>query len=128
MGRWSRVDSDLIDIYAPSNVTVDVDSIDNGPSYSLSASNVACHFEKKREGSVPGTIGRVNADILDTTDRLHVNSSVTLGDGYAVLLKTSGHPDNGTWFMVQGEEQALMWKARRKTVLLKPSLKPPGVV
>lgn len=126
---FSVFDTDVVDLYKPEDLTVDVRKQVQGVSYpgTATASNVACHFEKKREGSTPGTIGRVNADILDTTDRLHLPTSVTIGDGWAVHLKTPGHPDYGTWFMVQGESQALFWKAKRQTVLLKPSLKPAGV-
>jgi hypothetical protein len=102
-----------------------VDSLDFPANASPTYSNVACHFEKRREGSAPGTIGRIDQDILDTTDRLHLSADQEIGDSWAVKITSGAY--NGLWFITVGDDQILEWRdANDKTILLKPSLRQIG--
>lgn len=127
--RQSRAFTETCDLYRPDTLTKDSDSVVDNIEFNRGGSptytGVECHFEKRREGSSPSGFGRVDRDILDTTDRLHLHQGQDIGDGWYIKI-TSGFY-TGKWFVAQGEEQVLEWReAQDKTILLKPALKGPG--
>lgn len=127
--RQTRAFTETCDLYRPNTFTKDADSVVEYLDYPAVASPtysaVQCHFEKRREGSAPGTIGRIDRDILDTTDRLHLAQAQDIGDSWAVKITSGAY--TGLWFMTQGEEQVLEWRyAQDKVILLKPGLRPQG--
>ena len=127
--RQKRCFTDTVDIYkmegkvgvAGSLATETIPSAPASPTYS----GVKCRIETKKEASVPLPIGRSNYDIRDTTDLIHLHMKQDIGDGDYVRLRTPGHPENGTWYAVQGEPQHKAWRAGSIELLLKKATAPP---
>lgn len=126
--------TDTCDLYKPLNETAITTDANGVVSYGQNAvagtathTAVAFHLVPSREGSHPMIQGRSNHDILDTTDRAKFHIDQAIGDGWALKLTTSGHPEQNTWYTVQGEARTNSWRANEREVLIKRTTKPPGV-
>jgi hypothetical protein len=124
--------SDVFDLYAPTAVTEDGDGWTEGASYGPDPTHV----------SVPGLLGPSNEllspvsglgqsdyDISDTMDTLMLHLEQPCGAFWCVQLKTPGHPEEGTWFVVQGDSKAYRKPAdvAHRRHHMKRSTCPPGV-
>lgn len=129
--RQKRCFTDVVDIYrmegkvslASDLTTETIPAAQRSPSFS----GVKCRIETKKEASVPLPIGRSNYDITDTTDLIHLHMKQEIGDGDYVRLRTPGHPENGTWFTIQGEAQIKAWRSGSQELLLKKATAPPFI-
>ena len=129
--RQKRCFTDVVDIYqmqgkvslAADLATETIPAAAVSPSFS----GVRCRIETKKEASVPLPIGRSNYDITDTTDLIHLHMKQEIGDGDYVRLRTPGHPENGTWFTIQGEAQIKAWRSGSQELLLKKATAPPFI-
>lgn len=127
--RQKRCFTDIVDIYCMTGKVshagdIATEAIPSAPA-SPTYSGVKCRIETKKEASVPLPIGRSNYDITDTTDLIHLHMKQEIGDGDYVRLRTPGHPENGTWFEIQGEAQIKAWRSGSQELLLKKATAPP---
>ena len=60
-------------------------------------------------------------------DQLRLPTSQPIGGGWYVQLKTSGHPEEDSWYVVQGDARNHTWMADERVVFMKKGTKPPGV-
>jgi len=122
--------SDVVDLYEPLVLMVDADRGVEGPEFPGTPTNAgqAARIMPSSEASIPMPIGRSNYDIVQTTDVLRVPIDVAIDDGWAVQLKTPGHPEEGTWFMTQGGVRSFNWRAGSKTIFIKRSTRPPAPI
>jgi hypothetical protein len=127
--RHQRLFRDVVDLYEPEALTLDAPTglDERGYPATPTYAGVKCHIEPKPEGSVPLEMGRSGTDNIDTTDRIHVALDQEIGDGWAIQLKTDGHPERLTWWIAQGDPRTQNWRAKKRVVFVKRGLKPPGV-
>ena len=116
-----------VDLYA--RVDTDSEAEDfvgqTATKVALYKKNVRCRLVSKQEISKPGSIGRFNKDILETTDVLRLSDKEVIQDGMYAQLNVPGHPSNGTWYAMLGETQSRSWQGKEILVSLKRSIKPP---
>jgi hypothetical protein len=74
---------------------------------------------------VPGA-GRSNQDQTDTMDILRVHIEEDFTDGSYVRNVTPGHPEEGSWYVVQGDAQILSVHKTKKYFVARVT-KPPKV-
>lgn len=127
--RQRRRFKDIVDLYQPIDQVSDaadlVTEIPMQVQRAATFTGISCALESKKEASVPLPIGRSNYDITDTTDTINFHNQQQVGDGWFVLLKTPNHPENGTWYTIQGEAQYRTFRAESQTLLLKKATAPP---
>jgi hypothetical protein len=84
-------------------------------------------IQSKPESSrpVPG-IGRSNQDQMDTMDVLRVHIQEDFTDGSYVQNVTPGHPEEGSWYLIQGDAQILSVHKTKKYYVARVT-KPPKV-
>ena len=124
--RQRALYTDVVDLYQPVSLAVDADRGVEGPEFPSvpTAAGVMARLMPSSEASIPLPIGRSNYDIVQTTDVLRVAIETEIDDGWAVQLKTPGHPEEGTWFMTQGGVRSFNWRAGSKTIYIKRSTRP----
>lgn len=127
--RQTRFFTDTVDIYAMSDFSLTSKRVTTGPAYPATPtySGVLCHLTPSIEATYPGPIGRQDYDIVQTMDQLRLPISQPIGAGWYVQLKTSGHPEEGSWYVVQGDPRNHTWRADERVVFMKKGTKPPGV-
>jgi hypothetical protein len=116
--------TDRVNLRRPSGIGLE------GPEYSDTPdfTDVPCRLTPSIEASVPMVMGRANYDIVQTTDQLRLSIDQEIDDGWSVELVTPGHPEEGTFYMTQGGPRNYQWRGASKTILVKRSTKPPGVL
>ena len=122
--------TDVVDLYRPLPMSVDADRVVRGPEFPSTPTTEGANgrLMPSSEASVSLPIGRSNYDIVQTTDVLRLPMDVEIDDGWAVQLKTPGHPEEGTWFMTQGGIRSFNWRAGTKTIFIKRSTRPAAPV
>lgn len=127
--RQTRAFTDTVDVYAPKNFSKTSKRVTSGVTYGPDATDadVKCHIESSIDASVPGPIGRQSYDIVQTLDVIRFVKTQTIGAGFYVHLKTSGHPEYGSWYVVQGDARNHVWRAAERVLFMKKTTKPPGI-
>lgn len=133
-GRQKRLYKDTVNIYKP--VTQGYDPVTRAaydiiypatPTYS----GVKCYVFTARDSSLPQIIGRNPQDNLFTYEEIDFEASQDVDDAYAIVLTTSGHPEQNEWFVAQGGPQSRPTRKGRninlKRILARKSIKPAGV-
>lgn len=115
---------DFVNLRRPSAIGLEGPEYSNTPDFT----DVPCRLSPSMEASVPLPIGRSNYDIVQTTDQLRLSIDQEIDDSWSVELVTPDHPEIGTFFMTQGGSRNFNWRADSKTILIKRSTKPPGVL
>lgn len=117
--RQTAFYNDTVDVYSrPAPATRGAGSLWIGDlSYSTAAAQTAvpCMWQSEPENNryVPPA-GRAEMDILFTLDRFFFEASVSIEDGDALKVTTSGHPENGRWFQVMGKGRARINRGLRR--------------
>ena len=109
--RQQALYTDLVDVFHAETLAVGVDkrlatnaagTVDAVPTYE----NQLCKYFPSSEYNASNMpMGRTLQDNMLTLDRFHFPLGVELRDGDVVLLKTSGAPDEGTYYRVQGNSE-----------------------
>jgi len=127
--------TDRFDVYRMSETLlvnangVQIDPVfDTTPVYS----GVRCLWMNRADINSPGgAIGRSLAESSDVLDVIHFPVGVTIKDQYALHCKTTGHPQYGEWFIVQGFGALRPERGKRKgnylQIRAKRMLAPPGL-
>lgn len=124
--RVDRAFTDVVDIYKPITDDVDGNKRSTGVHYPATptTANVKCRVEPASDISSPSVAGRAAHDIRITTDVLRVVMTIDIDDTYYVQLKTLGHPERNTWFVVSGGPIFRNWRAGTKTMYIKREKEP----
>jgi hypothetical protein len=124
--RQTRAYTDVVDLYEP--ILSTTNSL-TGFSYAATPtySGVKCRIQPRPELAIPIIMGKTGNDQIDTTDIIHVPVDQVIGTAYYVQLKTLGHPERLSWWVVQGEPRTQNWRAGKRACYLKRALKPTGV-
>ncbi len=125
--RHDRAFTDLFDLYKPHASMKDSDKHFIGKSYPTTAtySAVVGRLEPNNEVSQPTTAGRAQQDTRITEDMIRLLIDQTALDAWYAQLKTVGHPEYGTWYILMGMPQNMNWRAGTKTFYAKRTNKPP---
>lgn len=101
---------DYVDVYRRAETEFNVATgLDEEVGHELVVANQRVMMDPKGEASSASPIGRMNRDNMLTTDIFYFpDDGPPVEDGYMLRLVTPGHPENGTWFSVQGGRQ--VWK------------------
>lgn len=75
----------------------------------------------------PSSIGLQVHDVMLTLDGLRTHESILLDTGDYFQLETSGHPFEGTWYVIQGPPKSHNFRAKENSYLMKKATAPPGV-
>ena len=107
----------LFNLWAPATRTFTA-SVPSAESYSLSASAVPGIYEQKPHISDQFGAGRAETRMLESSDRVHVASDVTIGDGWVIknvtlLSDGSQSPEYGAFYRVIGSPHRQPSNARR---------------
>lgn len=126
--RQRKLFLDTADFYAPSNFTKTSKRVTSGQEFPSTPtySGVVCHIQSSVEATVPSSIGRQDYDVMDTMDMIRVSIDQAIGAGWMVKLTTDGHPEEGTWYITQGDARNYN-KLGTRVAYMKKSTKPPGV-
>ena len=96
--------TDLVDLYSvsrQSGAATDGFAKDVAPP-ALVASSVRALLHASPANVEPTALGRSFTDNLFTMDKLKVEASQEIEDGWYFQLKTPGHPDLNKWWAIQG--------------------------
>lgn len=125
--RQQRFYTDTVNLYRPNALPIGANNVVGDVTFPTTptASAVPCHWAPRPESAGAEVPGRTNADIMLTLDVFHFGlDAPDIRDGWFIELTTAGHPEAGSWFKVQGNPKTLNWRAKRKSVLAKKSVKP----
>ncbi len=127
--RQQRFYTDTIDLYKPIDIKTDPTRLPQDVRYpdTPTYAGVLCHREAKVESTEPGALGRVDIDNMMTMDEFHLDAAQEIGGNWAIQFKTAGHPDNGTWFLAQGDTRVTVFRANKQSLMAKRITKPRGV-
>lgn len=119
--RIDKAYKDLVDIYRPDTSQIDGNKRGTGVTYPATPTieGQRCRIEPASEISSPTVAGRASHDIRITTDVLRVEIDVEIDDIYYVQLKTPGHPEYDSWFVVSGGPIFRNWRAGVKSMYIK---------
>lgn len=119
--RLDRAFTDLVDIYKPVTGNLDANKRGTGVVYPATPTYAAvgCRLEPASEISNVAVPGRSAHDVRITTDVLRVRESVDVDDTYYVQLKTVGHPEYNSWFIISGGPLHRHWRAGVKVMYVK---------
>jgi len=128
----SEMYRDVLDLYKPLDVDaeLDDDGWSEGASWPVEATyaGVPGYIKPSTELLAPvAGLGQVDYDISDTMDALHLNLDQPIGANWYVQLKTPGHAEYGTWYVVQGDARVYhtLPELAHKEVFLKRATAPP---
>lgn len=127
--RQQRAYTDIVDLYRPNPAfTIGANNVAGDPTMPAentpTFADVACHWESKPEVAEPRAPGRTNTDNMFTIDVFHFHIDQEVGEGWFIKLKTPDHPEEGSWFVCQGDAQNHMWRAMKKAVHAKKTISP----
>lgn len=129
--RQNKAFTDLVDLYAPlDSPTLDANKRPvDGILYPMSPTytNVPCRIQPEMEESHPNTMGRSNRDIRISTDILRIHRDQELEDTWYVQNKNPDHPDYLKWYIVQGDDKGMIWRADSKLAYVRRAVEPPRV-
>lgn len=117
-GRQLRAYKHLCDI-----VRADVaiaSGVPGAETYTLLTAGVPCHYEYSSNISSPTeAAGRMNRDMIFTTDKIHFESSTVIDDTYMIINRSllpggSRHPNWGEVHRIQGYPQTIASSTGRK--------------
>lgn len=126
--RHDRAFTDTWDLYKPFASVGDItDKNFKGKTYPITPTyaGVLGRLEPNREVSQPGTVGRSQQDTRIATDSIRLDMTQECSDTWYAQLKTSGHPEVNTWFIILGMAENMNWKAKTRVFYVKRNLKPP---
>lgn len=115
--RQQRLYTDTVDIFKPEATSL-VDRVSSDPRYPATptvAGVLAYLFTSTEFANPQPHLGRTNEDMMLTLDKLHVEAAVDIDDAFVFQLKTSGHPDEGGYWMVMGNAKVRTTRGRRTT-------------
>jgi hypothetical protein len=107
----------LADLYRPTIVTQGSKKLP-GP-YELVEAGVPCRFEKKSASDLATLIGRLEGDVQDSVDNVHLAADSPVDDNWLLVNKSldrNGNPDadfNRVW-VCRGQPQRFSASARRQ--------------
>lgn len=124
--------TDLVDLYKPVDLAVDTEGWDEGLAYpdTPTYESVPCLIGPSNELLVPVSgIGQSDYDVSDTLDKIVFHILQDSGANWLVQLKTSSHPEYGTWYVLQGDAQSAPNppEMAHRRHYMKRSLKGPGI-
>jgi hypothetical protein len=127
--RQERLYTDTFDVYFPVEQQVGADkrlsvaqagAVEATPTYEDQLGKL---FPSSEYNASNMPMGRTLQDNMLTLDRVHFPSGVELRDGCVLQLKTSGHPDEGAWYMTQGNSETWPGTSVRQSTYARVFLK-----
>lgn len=119
-----------VDLYAPSALTQNATThLLDDPTYPASPtySAVQCYRDAKVEKNAAELVGMTLENNIFTIDEFHFDVAQAINTNWAIKFTTSGHPDEGMWFIAIGQQQVKNWRANKQSLLAKRTVKPKGV-
>jgi hypothetical protein len=97
--------TDRVDIYQPSTPFTDpVTGQTGAPTFPITPTyyDVPCWFDPTPETEEIKTQGRNKVVNMFTLDKIRFNVEQPIADAWGIVIRTPGHPEYGTFYVVQG--------------------------